>query len=140
VTFCSQSVKRIKQLRLWLPWVQEGYIYPFPTIVQGWNGLFKRLKISARTAVHRSRGGASVFSGCPHFVSCDFLGTRLLFILLLTGWPLFGESRVLNSYLVFHAMRPFHTSPLSPKFSDLSEASRAVINLPLLFQTHFLFG
>jgi hypothetical protein len=41
----------MEQLRLWVLWVTDGDIQPFPTFVQGWNGLFERLKISARTAV-----------------------------------------------------------------------------------------
>jgi hypothetical protein len=36
---------------LGLPWVQEGYIYPFPTFAQCWNDLPNASKISARTAV-----------------------------------------------------------------------------------------
>jgi hypothetical protein len=43
----------MRQLRLGLPWVQEGYIQPFLTFAQGWNGLSKRLKIIAGTAVLR---------------------------------------------------------------------------------------
>jgi hypothetical protein len=41
----------MKQLRLWVLWVTDGDIQLFPTFAQGWNGLHKRLKISARTAV-----------------------------------------------------------------------------------------
>ncbi len=51
VTFCSQIAQRMQQLRLWVPWVPEGYIYPFPIFAQGWNGLSKTLEIRARTAV-----------------------------------------------------------------------------------------
>jgi hypothetical protein len=32
VTFWSQIVRRMRQLWMWLPWVREGYIQPFPTI------------------------------------------------------------------------------------------------------------
>jgi hypothetical protein len=51
LTFCSETVQRMRQLRLGLSWVQEGYIYPFPPFAQCWDGLPNALKISARIAV-----------------------------------------------------------------------------------------
>ena len=72
----------MRQLRLWLPWVQEGYIYPFPTFVQCWNGLSKRLKISARTTV--SPGALNWF---------NLVGSRLDLHRGLWDWPFWTVSR-----------------------------------------------
>ena len=33
VTFWSQSVQRMQQLRLWVPWVTEGYIHPLQPLL-----------------------------------------------------------------------------------------------------------
>ncbi len=51
VTFGSQITQQLQQLRLWLPWVLEGYIHPFPNFVQSCNSLSNASKIKARTAV-----------------------------------------------------------------------------------------
>jgi hypothetical protein len=42
VTFWSQTLKRMKKLRLWLPWVREGYIHPFPTLAHHFKDPQKR--------------------------------------------------------------------------------------------------
>jgi hypothetical protein len=51
VMFLSQNVERMGQLRLWVPWVPEGYIHPFPTFAVRSGLLLFTFKNSARTTM-----------------------------------------------------------------------------------------
>jgi hypothetical protein len=57
VTFWSQIVLRMQQFWLWVPWVTEGYIHPFPTFAVHSVRLLFTYKNRARTAVIGGRWG-----------------------------------------------------------------------------------
>jgi hypothetical protein len=76
VTFCPESVKRIKQPWLWVLWVTDGYIHLFQPLLFTFVRLLLTFKNRARTAV-------ALRDGKPNICTLEL--ARIFLFLLLVG-------------------------------------------------------